>query len=1116
MPTTLDRDKIRKHLENFDLRSLFIEELGWDHGGSDMEVIVGNRSFSLEAIAHKRGFVAYQLVGDSDEAFPDHTTRQKIEKAVAKTVREHLIVYASHDRNALYWQWVKREPGRPDRSRPHIYHRGQSGEALIQKLEQLVFTLNEEEDMTIVNVSGRVRAAFDVEKVTKKFYERFKNEHHVFLGFIEGIEKVADREWYASLMLNRMMFIYFIQKQGFLDGNPDYLRNRLQHMQTSHGKDRFLTFYRLFLLRLFHEGLGQPAADRSPELAELLGQVPYLNGGLFDVHDLERDNPSIHVPDEAFEQIFAFFDAYHWHLDDRPLRQDNEINPDVLGYIFEKYINQKQMGAYYTKEDITGYISRNTIIPFLFDRAKKECPIAFTPGGGVWRLLLDDPDRYFYGAVRHGITYDVREYKDLAKERRLPPEIAAGLHDVSKRGDWNKPASSDYALPTETWREHVARRQRYEEIRTKLAGGEVTSINDLITYNLDIEKFAQDVVAGSEGPELVRAFWKALAQVSILDPTCGSGAFLFAALNILEPIYTTCLEAMRGFLDDLERSKRKHRPEKMKDFREALKQTASHASERYFIIKTIIVSNLYGVDIMEEAVEICKLRLFLKLVAQLESYKQIEPLPDVDFNVRAGNTLVGFTTRKQIQDAFVTTSDGQRRMLYAQDTAKLKRIEEDAEIADRTFRKFRAMQTQHGMDASEFAATKVKLRKRLDNLRDELDQYLAGEYAVKASDEKAYAKWRTSHQPFHWFVEFYGIMHRGGFDVIIGNPPYVEYSKVRKTYQVKGLPTERCGNLYALCTERSLDLLGTNRRFGFIVQAPIVSTQRMSPLRALIHERSGFKAYATFDDRPSKLFQGMDHCRVCIVLAHIGALGRLTATTKYHKWYKEESMSLLELVQYEPIAISVPNAVIPKLRSRTEQSIYHKVLSQPKTLGSVISTAPTKNRIYYKITGVGHWFTFTTSPPRFWRDGVEGSSTRESNVCFPNTLVRDTAFCCLWSTLHYWLYQARTNCRDFNPSDLESVPIPNSIADGVNQFHQLAQRITNQLEQTSDVTAATYNVGGKVHYQRFSPKLAKPIIDEIDRVLAEHYGFTDEELDFIVNYDIKYRMGRDNLGSEEE
>ena len=81
----------------------------------------------------------------------------------------------------------------------------------------------------------------------------------------------------------------------------------------------------------------------------------------------------------------------------------------MLGYIFEKYVNQKQMGAYYTKEDITGYISRNTVIPFLFDAARKECPVAFGPDGGVWRLLRDDPDRYIYPAVGHGITWNARD-----------------------------------------------------------------------------------------------------------------------------------------------------------------------------------------------------------------------------------------------------------------------------------------------------------------------------------------------------------------------------------------------------------------------------------------------------------------------------------------------------------------------------------------------------------------------------------------------------------------------------------------------------------------------------------------------------------------------------------
>ena len=816
MPTPLDRAKVKQYLDDFDLETLFTQELGWDYGGSDTEVSVKDRSYPLEAVAHKRGMVAYQYVAQPGEELPDHPTRQQIERRVARQVREHIIIFAAHDLSAQYWLWVKREPGRPDRPRTHIYRSDQSGEPLIQKLERIVFTLEDEADLSIVDVAGHVLAAFDVEKVTKRFYDRFKNEHQDFLGFIEGIAEVADREWYASLMLNRMMFIYFIQKRGFLDNNPDYLRDRLRTVCQQHGSGKFAGFYRLFLRKLFHEGLGKPEADRDQELRDLLGKVPFLNGGLFEEHALERDHPSIDIPDEAFERIFAFFDAYQWHLDDRPLRNDNEINPDVLGYIFEKYINQKQMGAYYTKEDITGYISRNTIIPFLFDRAKKECPIAFQPGGGVWRLLSEDPDSYFYAAVRHGITYDIHNNEQLDDKQELPADIAAGLDDVAHRGGWNEPALKAYALPTETWREHLARRRRYEEIYAKLAAGEVTSINDLITCNLNIEKFAQDVIANSEGSELVSAFWKALVSVSVLDPTCGSGAFLFAALNILEPLYSACLEAMEGFLDDLKRSRRKHSPRKLNNFKEVIKEVDKHASKDYFILKSIIINNLYGVDIMEEAVEICKLRLFLKLVAQLETYDQIEPLPDIDFNVRAGNTLVGFASLDEVKRAI--QGDWIKELA-------LPDIEERAELADRAFRRFRAMQTDYGMDAADFADAKLDLRKRLDALRAELDRYLAnGEYGVKEGDEEAYAQWRTSHQPFHWFVEFYGIMHRGGFDVIIGNPPYVEYSKVKTVYRVRNFSTEKCGNIYAFCTERALDLLRDRAWFSFIVPLSLQTT----------------------------------------------------------------------------------------------------------------------------------------------------------------------------------------------------------------------------------------------------------------------------------------------------
>ena len=1101
MPTSLDRDAVKRRLDGGDLRGLFIEDLGWDHGGADVEAEAAGRTFALEAVAHKRGMVAYRCAAGSDDALPDHPTRQKIEKAVARAVREHIIVYAAPG-GAQYWQWVKREPGRPDRARTHIRRPDQTGEALIQKLEQLVFTLDEEEDLTLVDVSGRVRAAFDVEKVTRRFYDRFRQEHRAFLGFIEGVAAAADREWYASLMLNRMMFIYFIQKRGFLDGDPDYLRNRLARVRGAGGGGRFHRFYRLFLLRLFHEGLGQPAAERAPELAELLGRIPYLNGGLFDVHDIERDNPRIGIPDEAFERIFAFFDAYDWHLDDRPLRRDNEINPDVLGYIFEKYVNQKQMGAYYTKEDITGYISRNTVVPFLFDRAKKDCAIAFGPGGGVWRLLSDDPDRYFHEAVRHGVTWDVNckaGGQALTEPRPLPPDVAAGVDDAARRGGWNEPAPPEYGLPTETWREHVARRRRHEEVRARLAAGEVASVNDLITYNLDVEKFAQDVIAASEGPELVRAFWKALRGVSVLDPTCGSGAFLFAALNVLEPLYNACLDAMRGFLDDAERAPRKRRPEYLRDFRAVLEQVGRHASERYFVLKSIVIDNLYGVDVMEEAVEICKLRLFLKLVAQLDGYEQIEPLPDVDFNVRAGNTLVGFTSLDEV-----------KRTLGA-DLVKqlsLPRLEERAEVADRAFRQFRAMQTEHGMEAGAHAGAKRKLRRRLDELRDELDEYLAGDYGVKSgAGGAAFRKWRESHQPFHWFVEFHGIMNGGGFDVIIGNPPYIEYSKIKKDYTVKDYATESCGNLYAFVMERSKKIARQTSIISMIVPLSGHSTKRMLPL---VHDfyrqfKSTYLINLSGDANPSRLFQGVKFRLAVFVVCN---QGDGVFTTGYSRWYAEERDNLFSLIRYVNIGNFMYGTAIPKVSSEPHLAVLRKLFNtdmpdmhrspamrerkdSPKSLPILYHSAPV------------NWIRAHTETPYFHsqRDGHKPSTELR-----PISGGRSVQGILCSSTFFLW-WLSFSDCYHLNPPEVASFPM---------KLHDnlvvLSEKLESSMLQNSRRRVYVYKTSGRVEYDEFYMKKSKSAVDEIDKELAKHYGFTDEELDFIINYDIKYRMGRESAG----
>lgn len=682
----IDRIRSRHCLNAFDFRKLFIEELGWDKFSTKLVKQIDGVEYRFQAVAEKRGVVV--LVCDS---IPEYAIRVKLDRLIAKDHFEHLIVFADQAHGRQVWQWVRKESGKPTAVRTYRYDpSGHAGELLLQKLDNLAFTLQEEEEIRTGTVAGRMRT-FDVEKVTKKFYERFKAEHDHFLKFIKGIPDSQMESWYASVMINRLMFLYFIQEKGFLSGDKDYLRNKLAQSRNRTPD----AYYGEFLSPLFFQGFARKKAERSAATNKLLGEIPYLNGGLFQKHQIEElYGRSIFIADKAFEKLVDFFKEYNWHLDERENRDDREINPDVLGYIFEKYINQKQMGAYYTKEDITEYIAQNTIIPFLLDEARKGCAIAFASEGSVWGLLREHPDRYIHDAMKKGA--------DLP----LPPDIEAGIADVAKRTGWNRTAPEEFALPTEIWREAIDRHQRYRSVKAKLAAGEVHQVNDLVALNLNIRQFAQDVIQFSEGPELLRAIWKAIEKVSVLDPTCGSGAFLFAALNILKPLYEACLQRMQGFVEDMEAAGT-HRATKFEDFKKVLAESERHPKQDYFILKAIIVNNLFGVDIMEEAVEICKLRLFLKLVSQVDSQDRIEPLPDIDFNIRAGNTLVGYARYEDVKKVVSSKLDFGDAM---------SRIEDKAKVLDSAVEIFRKQQTQ--LDGTVTVEDKAELRRRFSELEE--------------------------------------------------------------------------------------------------------------------------------------------------------------------------------------------------------------------------------------------------------------------------------------------------------------------------------------------------------------------------------------------------------------
>ncbi len=1108
--------EVRKCLKSFDFKTLFREHLGWDNHQAQLDVPIDGSTIRLNAVAQKRGFIAFVC-----PSIPDRATRLKLDHQIAKSAREHFVIYTDEPAGQQVWQWVRREPGRPKTSRDHRFEVSQPGERLIQRLEQIAVSLTEEEETTLPDMVGRARAAFDVDKVTKKFYDRFKDEHKAFQKLIKGIKTDPDLQWYASLMLNRLMFVYFIQKKGFLDGDTDYLRNRLKMVQQAKGKDKFQSFYRYFLLRLFHEGLGKSPDERKldPVMEKLLGNVPFLNGGFFEVHLLEEQNPDLDIPDKAFQKLFDFFDQYSWHLDERPLRADNEINPDVVGYIFEKYINQKQMGAYYTKEDITEYISKNTIIPFLFDTARNKCAVAFNRDSALWRLLQDDPDRYIYPAVRYGV---IDEKGDIIP---LPKEIEAGVTDVGQRDGWNRPATDPYSLPTETWREHVARRQRCLDIRKKLHQGEVHEVNDLVTLNLDIWQFARDAIVNAEGPDLLRAFWHTIAGripdksnenfeqgITVLDPTCGSGAFLFAALRILETLYSDCLERMERFIEDI--GDKAHHPEQYGDFGEVLAQTAKHPNEQYFILKSIIINNLFGVDIMPEAVEICKLRLFLKLVAQVETVEQIEPLPDIDFNVRTGNALVGFASLEQLRELLMEvvaeylpgTPEVERQRKH------LQRIEEDAEIVEKAFQEFRAQQTAHSGKITH--GRKQRLRNRLAKLDAELDCYLAGEYGVDTEGEKDLDRWRANHLPFHWFVEFYGIMHAGGFDVVIGNPPYVELTAV-SDYRIIGYRCIDAGNLYALMIERSFGLQCPTGRMGFIVPVSSVSTDRYEPLQALLSRRS--LHYSSFDDRPSRLFDGLEHIRLTIHL--IGARADRTATysTCYNKWSSGERTQLFQTLAYTPAAPCVVKGTMPKLSNTIEQGIIRKLVSQDAQLSHFYANVG-GHEVFYSRK-VGYFLQVLDFAPEV-RDG-HGHLRPPSEfkeLRFVHVNAAKGALACLNSNLFYWFITVFSDCRHVNKREVDALPVDlKKLAEGPHgkDLGNLAAFLMQDLRANSEYRTMRFR-HDNLTVQCIIPRYSKRIVDDIDRVLAQHYGFTDEELDFIINYDIKYRMGQDSEDGGED
>ncbi|MCD6119895.1 putative DNA binding domain-containing protein [bacterium] len=935
----LNLAKARQCLQNFEFEKLFVEELGWTRASSKTraKLELSGETFEWHIAAELSGVVVFEVMSRSAD-IPDARTRATIHKELSKQHFENLIIFTDRKRTQSMWYWVKRIDGK-SHSRDHTYFKGQPGDLFLSKLNSMVFDIGDfDKDgyLPLFEVYRRLKDALDVEKVTKRFYVAFKDLHSGLIDSITGIDNDEDKRWYASVLLNRLMFVYFLQRKFFLDnGNDRYLQEKLDESRKA-GRN---LYYRRFLDALFFEGFAKPEDKRSPDAKALLGKIKYLNGGLFIRHAIEEKWQNIGVPDAAFAEIFSLFERYSWNLDDTPGGQDDEINPAILGYIFEKYINQKAFGAYYTRTEITEHLCEQTI----------------------HKLVLGAINSPAIPGIAHAVKFD--------------------------------------------------------------------NIGDLL-LRLDAvlcRKLVFDVLPG----------------LKLLDPACGSGAFLVAAMKTLIGIYTAVIGKIKFLNDNMLRRW-------LSDIED------NHPSISYFVKKSIIIHNLFGVDLMDEAVEIAKLRLFLALVAVADKVDDLEPLPNIDFNIMPGNSLIGlmrvddkeFERRhpahlfrksyreivseyaREVETYRLTTS-------YAEDLEALR--------DSITAKKEQAVATLNEVLRDEFDKLKVKFEEATwDDKKNA--QGKPNKRAVGIPDVEAL-------RPFHWGFEFDETMNRrGGFDAIITNPPWEIWKPNGKEFfeghsdlvtkkkmtikefekvQAKLLrdPEIRDGwleylssyphvsayfraaeqyihlrksgsdiNLYKLFTEQCFNLLRNGGYCGIVIPSGIYTDLGTKKLRKMLFEKTKVTGLFCIENR-KEVFEGVHRSFKFVVLsfekggktkefpaafmrhdvaelARFPQEGAIDISVELVKRLSPDSMSVMEFKNEMDITIAEKLLRFPMLGEKIEGKWnvrFYREIDMTND-SHLFKTEPGKGRLpLYEGKMIWH-FDYQFDSPRYWIDEKEGRS----------------------------------------------------------------------------------------------------------------------------------------------
>jgi len=298
-----------------------------------------------------------------------------------------------------------------------------------------------------------------------------------------------------------------------------------------------------------------------------------------------------------------------------------------------------------------------------------------------------------------------------------------------------------------------------------------------------------------------------------------------------------------------------------------------------------------------------------------------------------------------------------------------------------------------------------------------------------------------------------------------------------------------------------------------IVQLSAICTDRMQPLQDLYRAHSATVWASCFDDRPGKLFDGLEHIRAAIVLSETqSGVTTNILTTNLMRWPTEMRSTLFPRLHYGPVTSMSMSGSFPKASDPQLVSLLHRMWSLPTRMERVY--APDAKHIVYYYRSPLYWIRAMDFLPHFSSETAQRSVHHFKDYPVNDPSLAGLVGCLINSTTFYIWFVAYGNGRNVTLRDISTLPVPASLFSpkAAAEFAPLFKTLMADYRKHSLVRKRQDGV----EFQEFAPGKSKPIMDEIDAALAPHFKFTEDELDFIINYDIKYRMGGSDDDDDDE